>query len=528
MSYFAKDSSTRRQKLLFYPTLEDFISEDHPVRLFEELLGGVDWESWEQKYHGQRGRPPIHPRVIAGVILYGISVGIRSSRDLESACCNRLDFIWLTNNRRIDHSTFAKFRTSNEEDLKELGKHFCRVARALGFIILKETATDGTRIQADSSRHHTAEAKELEQWLEALNNRMDEAMNKLAANDAADDARYGEDNSPETLPDSLRDLARRRQLVMESLEHVKEVARDRKAKKGASAKEAKIPVSDPESRILPNKEGGFAPNYTPVVTVDGEHGFIIDEEVTNGSAEAPIQRTAVARIEETFDRKPDLMMGDGLYAESETIQVMEEEGIEFLAPVKNVAMAADAETYREEPDQPLAEELIEKLPKSERTGRFSREAFQYDENEDCFYCPRGNKLKLKWKRRRRQKHSSVYRRTYCADKQSCKNCPFFSHCVPSSQKYRRVECLDSVHEIERLAKKMKKAETKKQYARRFALVERIFGQIKHNQGIRRFLLRGLEKVNIEWKWICISYNIKKLVTLMGSQVKCVQKLKNTT
>ena len=47
------------------------------------------------------------------------------------------------------------------------------------------------------------------------------------------------------------------------------------------------------------------------------------------------------------------------------------------------------------------------------------------------------------------------------------------------------------------------------YARRKAIVEPVFGQIK-NRGFRQFLLRGIEKVRGEWALIGLSHNLLKL------------------
>ena len=70
--YWAEAPMNRRQTALFSPTLDSMISEDDPVRLFDEVLAGLDWSSWEAEYDGTRGQPPIHPRFMAGTLLYGL------------------------------------------------------------------------------------------------------------------------------------------------------------------------------------------------------------------------------------------------------------------------------------------------------------------------------------------------------------------------------------------------------------------------------------------------------------------------
>src|SRR5579859_7203649 len=79
MGYWARAPQPRGQQVLFATTVDDVIPPDHSVRLFAELLEGVDWTSWESQYHGFRGKPPIPPRVLAGFWLYGLRRGIRSS-----------------------------------------------------------------------------------------------------------------------------------------------------------------------------------------------------------------------------------------------------------------------------------------------------------------------------------------------------------------------------------------------------------------------------------------------------------------
>ena len=76
-------------------SLGDCVPEDHPVRVFHDVLSSVDWSPWEHHYCRVAGQPAIPPMIVAGVILYGLSLGIRSSRRLEYACNNSVDFMWL-------------------------------------------------------------------------------------------------------------------------------------------------------------------------------------------------------------------------------------------------------------------------------------------------------------------------------------------------------------------------------------------------------------------------------------------------
>lgn len=107
---FSKVKQGRDQQVLFPERLDEAVGPDHDVRLVDKILHSVDFSVWEAKYDLTKGKPPIHPRVIAGVILYGLLCRISSSRALEEALRVRLDFRWLAEGRRIDHSTICKFR----------------------------------------------------------------------------------------------------------------------------------------------------------------------------------------------------------------------------------------------------------------------------------------------------------------------------------------------------------------------------------------------------------------------------------
>jgi transposase len=126
----------RNQAHLFSPTLDAMIPQDHPVRLFDEILSQSDWLPWEARYPHGAGRPPIRPKVMASVILYGLSAGVRSSRRLEEACIVRTDFMWLTEGRQIDHSTICDFRTMFGKELKDTLRQVGRMAITLGLMRL--------------------------------------------------------------------------------------------------------------------------------------------------------------------------------------------------------------------------------------------------------------------------------------------------------------------------------------------------------------------------------------------------------
>ena len=206
MSRWNEAPLPRDQIILFRETLGDRIPEDHTVRLFWEILDGLDWSSWEQQYVLVAGQPPLHPKVVAAAIIYGMTQGIRSSRRLEWACGQAVDFMWLVEGRTIDHSTFCVFRNKFKQQIKDLFRQIGRVAMNMGLVSLNQVALDGTRVRANSSPHATASATTLEQRLKALEEQIEKMLAEADQVDQKDKDLFGDYVSASRLPAELADI----------------------------------------------------------------------------------------------------------------------------------------------------------------------------------------------------------------------------------------------------------------------------------------------------------------------------------
>jgi transposase len=152
MSGFRKPEVPRDQMVLWAQRLEDALPVDHPVRLVDALLKSKafarTFAEWEAQYVLMEGKPPYHPRDLSALYIYGMMNKLRSSRQLESACHNRLDVIWLLSGQRPDHSTIAEFVTVHKKPLRQLFKDALGVAVKARLVKLDHVVVDGTRIEA--------------------------------------------------------------------------------------------------------------------------------------------------------------------------------------------------------------------------------------------------------------------------------------------------------------------------------------------------------------------------------------------
>jgi transposase len=486
------------------------IDEDDPVRLVDEVLAGVDWSNWEAEYNGHRGQPPIHPRYIAGAILYGMYRGIRSSRKLEEACHYRFDFIWLVEGRHIDHSTFATFRTKFRDPLKDLFRQIGHIAMTLGLIRLGEVGFDGTRVKANNSRYKTLTAKTLEEKLQALDALFEQMMAELHATDAQ---QAGSD-SPTHLPPAVADVQQRRTQVQAALDQAR-MADQMRRRRGVDPEKnpAQVPTTDPNSKVMPNKEGGYAPNYTPVATTDSQCGFIVDCDVLAEVNESGAAAEAVDRIEETFGQKPEKFLTDAGNNSGSVMQQMEERGVEFYAPVESNQPPEGSPAGRDDPRQAVPESEYSNLKRNPQ-GQLDKSCFVYSAEEDQYYCPQGHPMPLDKSKSVERRGVRVHLRVYRCG--ACAGCPLASACLSGQSQGSRTITRDEYEPLrERTAARMATPEGRGVYQQRARIAETPFGILKAVMGIRQFLLRGLEKVKTEWLWAVTAFNLAKLVRMLA-------------
>ncbi len=514
MAYWDEAPLPRDQIVLIATTLDDRLPEDHPVRLFYEILSKLKWSAWENHYCQVAGQPAVPPMVMAGAILYGLSQGIRSSRRLEWACGNAVDFIWLVEGRTIDHSSFCKFRTRFEKELKDLFKQVGRLAMSMGLMRLNEVSLDGTRVQANSSRHATATAKTLAEREAALSGQIDEMFARARQQDEQAAELFGENCSSQKLPPELSSHAKRREVVRKALAAA-EAAEARRGEQDASKRPVKVPVADPDSMILPNKEGGFAPNYNPVAAIDGHRGLIAESEVPSGAAEAETVLPTLEKIEADYGQLPAQCLADTTFATGPNLSGLAERGVEAFMPADANRTSSENPAVRPDPTQPVAECDWPKLPRRAQSKKLDRSAFVYDPQADCYHCPMGKKLEPEGTRQKERLtgDDALYRVYRCT---ACAGCPLAAACLSGAAKSRTVSRDQHEERREELAVRMQTARGRQIYARRAWMSETPHAVLKQVMGMRKFLLRGLDKVRIEWRWACTAYNLRKVVTWVAS------------
>jgi transposase len=503
-----------RDQLVLIPTaLEDMIPEGHPARLVDEILDMLDWSEWESSYHGAFGQPPIHPLVMAKILLLGMIRRIRSSRSLEYELKHSIDFMWLTSGRRVDHTTISEFRRKNSKALRGIFQQMVKLAINLDIANLSELCIDGTRVLASANRFKTWTAKRLASALEKLDAQIAEALEAFEVNDALDDDLLGQDISADSLPDGVSDLKTRRERLKSLMETAKSM--DETRRKNGSKGEAQIPKNDTDSRILLNKEGGYAANFTPMATVESQSGLIVMADVLIGNVEHDQFSTIVDTVQSDYDVTIERVTADSAYTTGENLTTAEEKEVELIGPLAETKCDNNP-AVRDDPTQPVAAEDLDRLPINPQTKRFDKTAFVYDEEADVYYCPASQPLP----------HRTTENKTYRGGKRvkrqvytchHCAGCSLADRCRKNPDAKRGREVMHDEHEgaRRRQRERMKTDEAKEAYSRRLHTGELPFAVIKARFAMRRFLLRGIEGVTQEWRWASTAFNLSKLMSRWG-------------
>jgi transposase len=534
MIRWAEPVCGRDQIVLFSPSLQDAISQDHSVRLFDEVIGKLDFAEWEQYYQRADGRPPIHPRVMAQVILYGLSLGIRSSRKLEDACINRIDFWWLTEGRSIDHSTLAGFRVKFAEKLKGMFGQIGRVAMNLGMVNLNQVALDGTAKRASNSRYAVSRKVNLQEKLAALDQQIAGLMDESLATDKQENELFGE-SSPTQLPRDLRDLKARQKRLEKAMKKVLAIEAKQKAAGRLSESGPATPTTDPDANLMKNKTGGFAPNHLVVLATEGKSGLIVDYQVPENPDEPSSVLPAVANIRESFgaDAVKDLL-ADSAFNTGSNLDALKTAEIQPWMPPKRSAVTAenpvtapensptppDAKSAAETTSQPTSQLTPQSTPQPADTGKskvkpFDKSLFVFQPASDTYQCPAGRSMTF-WKNSSEKREGGtvqirVYRST------DCSSCALANRCISDRNKTKIRTIGRDQHEPlrEEMAARMNTEQGRSIYRRRSFLAETPFAVLNTSMNVIQLLLRGTEKVTAEVGWICSAYNIKKITRLLA-------------
>ncbi len=133
----------RQTDFLFPPSVQDWLPENHLARFIVEVIDRLDLTELTRQYAG-RGSAAHHPAVLLGLLIYGYSTGIPSSRKIERATYDSVAFRYIAANTHPDHDTLANFRRRFGAQLEQLFVQVLMLAREMGMLKMGKISVDGT------------------------------------------------------------------------------------------------------------------------------------------------------------------------------------------------------------------------------------------------------------------------------------------------------------------------------------------------------------------------------------------------
>jgi transposase len=467
------------EPFLFPPVLEELISAEHPAHMINDLVEKLDLSVLMNRY-GDMGQPAYVPKLMLKIILYGFSVGVFSSRKLARACQENLAFKYLAGMETPAFKTFIEFRKRHEEDMKAVFLQTVKLARELGLKTLGAVALDGTKIQADTSKHKAMSYGRMQEEEKRLKEEIGTLLKKADEIDAQEDQEHGAQKDGYSLS---KELAFREERL-KKIEDAKAALEAREKKDHPDVPidpKKQISFADTEARCFSKKSDGTHYVYNAQAAVDMKTQVIVENHIEDSVSDAGAVETTLTNMENESEMKPDKVVIDGGYANTQTLE--------------------SCQRHEVTPVCAASREGKDVSPQPERLENVN--AFSYDEKTNIFTCPHGTAFEFDhW-----NDNNEVA--TY-----ACRGIPGCTCGCGVKQRVVRVRRSHLARrELQRILVMHKDL-----YGRRKTTVEPVFGQIKVGMGFRRCFYRGKKKVGSEWNVVCAAFNLKKIAALIKAGV----------
>jgi transposase len=479
----ARVKPINRAQLLFRPVdVERLVGPDHPARAIWELVAQRDLTSFYEQIEavdGVAGRPAIDPQVLISLWIYAYMDCTPSAREIARRCEYHPAYQWLTGANPVCAHTLSDYRTAHGEALKELAVQLLALLADEGMVDLDQVTQDGTKIRASAGADTFRRESTIQKHLEQARQRLEEI-----------ESEDGEELSQRTIKARERAARERVSRMEKALSELQKVQETRSAEE---KEKARASLTDPEARIMKQNGGGFAPSYNVQLTTDAKQTVIVGLDVTQDGSDRAQLQPAMQRLEEEAGQAPRQVIADGGYTSRDNVVEMAREGIDLIGPALDGTVQKEA-LYLNRGVAP----------------EFRPEAFCFDAASNSYTCPAGKTLPYYTKR-------VVVGQTkyaYLADASTCQACPYKAQCCPTSSKTgRSIVRTEDGPELVAFREKMETPEAKAIYGKRGQVAEFPNLCIKERFGLRRFSVRGLEKVKIETLWVCLTYNIQQWIRL---------------
>jgi transposase len=462
-----------QNQITFLPqSIEDLVPKNHLVRAIDLVVEQLSLRELYMSY-SEEGQPGYHPKMLLKILLYGYSIGVRSSRKIAEKLESDVFFMYLSAQQKPDFRTISDFRLNKREYLKEYFKEVLQICKQMGLIQLGHISIDGTKVEANSSRKLMLDKEDLFELERRIEKKIKAILDNAEEIDQQEDRLYGKEKRGDELPDDLSTTKKLLEKIKQAKKHLEE--NDLK----------RVSITDPESRIMLTNNGGTDICYNAQAVIDNENQVIVACQISNHETDSKNFIPMYEEVLDNLENKPKEISADAGYYSGATYLYIEKNHIDAYLP--------DCKFGKETDD--YGNEVI---------GEFDRRKFRYDKIDDNYICPDKKKMRFNKNSIRNGVKFRVYKG------QSCINCQYRGKCISKPHaKYREIQIYENDKFKQEMRDKLLSKKGKIKYKRRM-IIEPVFAHLKRIMLFRQFLLRGIDKTSSEWNLLCTAYNIKKL------------------
>ncbi len=331
------------QSLLFPASPRDWLPEGHLAFFIADTVAALDLTAFYAPYEGDgRRNQPFDPQMLVTVLLYAYATGTFSSRRIARKLEEDVAYRVLAAGSFPAHRTIAEFRHQHLTAFETLFVQVVQIAREAGLVQLGTLAIDGSKVQANASKHKAMSYGRMRDEGRRLRDEIAALTGQAATTDAAEDAVQGPDVRGDELPAELQRredrlakiAAAKARLEARQAEEDRAKGRtpddDRKGRGtkpfardfGVPPDDAQDNFTDPESRIMKTSDG-FDQCYNGQVAVDAASQIIVATRLTNGAADQNQLVPMVDRVETTLGASPMAVVADAGYKNEASFATLE-------------------------------------------------------------------------------------------------------------------------------------------------------------------------------------------------------------
>ena len=461
----------RGQSTLFPECLEDWVSEENPVRVIDVFVDELDLAElgFDRVDPKATGRPAYHPSVLLKLYIYGYLNRVQSSRRLEREARRNVEVMWLTGRLVPDHKTIADFRKDSGPAIRKVCAQFVTLCRRLDLFADASVAIDGSKFKAVNNRDRNFTRAKMKRRLEQIEESVARYLHQL--------------DSADRQEPSLAQTTKTTRLK-EKIETLKEEMQRLQALEARmhETPDQQISLTDPDARSMATSgRGSGVVGYNVQTAVDTQHHLIVTHDVTNvGTDRSQLSRVA-KQTKATLGSDSLEVVADRGYFNSTEILACEEAGITVTLP------------------KPLTSGNRAK-------GRFVKQDFRYIAEDDVYICPANERLTYRYT----NEEKGLTLRRYWTN--ACLSCAIKHRCTTGRE--RRVTRWEHEQVLETVQRRLD--EHPERMRQRRETVEHPFGTIKARMGATHFLMKTLPRVRTEMALHVLAYNLTRLINILGT------------